>query len=110
MRSCSSAPATTIALSLFGPAFFTGVGNGITLPNANAGIVSVKPHLAGSASGLGGAMQIGGGAALSVVAAHLLGPETGPYPLLWVMLLSSAAAVLSTLMVMRSSRHAGEVR
>ncbi|MET0598873.1 MAG: multidrug effflux MFS transporter [Mesorhizobium sp.] len=98
------------ALSLFGPAFFTGVGNGITLPNANAGIVSVKPHLAGSASGLGGAMQIGGGAALSVVAAHLLGPETGPDPLLWVMLLSSAAAVLSTLMVMRSSRHAGEFR
>ena len=88
-------------LSLFGPAFFTGVGNGITLPNANAGIVSVKPHLAGSASGLGGAMQIGGGAALSVVAAHLLAPRDWPYPLLWVMLLSSAAAVLSTLMVMR---------
>ena len=29
------------ALSLFGPAFFVGVGNGMTLPNANAGIVSV---------------------------------------------------------------------
>lgn len=96
-------------LSLFGPAFFTGVGNGVTLPNANAGIVSVKPHLAGSASGLGGAMQIGGGAALSVVAAHLLGPETGPFPLLWVMFLSSTCAVASTLLVMRASRRSGNV-
>ena len=94
-------------LSLFGPAFFTGVGNGVTLPNANAGIVSVKPHLAGSASGLGGALQIGGGAALSVVAAALLSVETGPFPLLWVMFLSSSAAVLSTFYVMHVSREIG---
>lgn len=98
------------ALSLFGPACFVGVGNGITLPNSNAGIVSVKPHLAGSASGLGGAMQIGGGAALSVVAAALLSPETGPFPLLWVMFLSSSAAVIATFYVMHVSRQTGEVR
>ena len=79
-------------LSLFGPVFFTGVGNGMTLPSANAGIVSVKPHLAGSASGLGGALQIGGGAALSMLAGALMTPQSGPFPLLWVMLLSSAAA------------------
>ena len=95
-------------LSLFGPVFFTGVGNGITLPNANAGIVSVKLHLAGSASGLGGAMQIGGGAALSVVAGALLTVHSGPYPLLWIMLLSSVAAALSTLYVVRVDRIAGE--
>ncbi|CAG1010503.1 MAG: multidrug effflux MFS transporter [Rhizobiaceae bacterium] len=88
-------------LSLFGPAVFLGIGNGITLPNANAGIVSVRPDIAGSASGLGGALQIGGGALLSVVAAALLGPDSGPYPLLWVMLFSSVAAVLTTLLVMR---------
>lgn len=92
-------------LSLFGPVFFTGVGNGLTLPSANAGIVSVKPHLAGSASGLGGALQIGGGAALSVLAGALLTPQTGPFPLLWVMLLSSAAAALSTLYVIHIVRR-----
>ena len=43
-------------LALFGPAAFVGIGNGMTLPSANAGIVSVRPHLAGSASGLGGAL------------------------------------------------------
>ena len=92
-------------LSLFGPVFFTGVGNGLTLPSANAGIVSVKPHLAGSASGLGGAMQIGGGAALSVLAGALLTPQTGAFPLLWVMLLSSVAAAASTLYVICVARR-----
>jgi DHA1 family bicyclomycin/chloramphenicol resistance-like MFS transporter len=88
-------------LSLFGPALFLGVGNGITLPNANAGIVSVRPDLAGSASGLGGALQIGGGATLSVIAGAVLSPDSGPYPLLWVMLFSSVAAVVTTLVVLR---------
>jgi len=96
------------ALSLFGPVILTGLGNGITLPSANAGIVSVRPHLAGSASGLGGALQIGGGALLAVTAGALLGPTTGPYPLIWVMLLSSLAAIVSTLYVIRVARMVGE--
>ena len=41
-------------LTLFGPAFFVGVGNGLTLPSGVAGIVSGLPRLAGSASGLSG--------------------------------------------------------
>jgi len=92
-------------LSLFGPVFFTGVGNGLTLPSANAGVVSVKPQLAGSASGLGGALQIGGGAALSVLAGALITPQSGPFPLLWVMLLSSAGGIAATLWVISVSRR-----
>ncbi len=96
-------------LALFGPMIFTGAGNGITLPSANAGVVSVKPHLAGSASGLGGAMQIGGGAALSVVAGVLLTPESGAYPLLFVMLLSALGGIAAALYVIRVARQAGEL-
>jgi len=95
-------------LSLFGPAFFTGMGNGITLPNANAGIVSVRPHLAGSASGLGGALQIGGGATLAVLAGALLTPQSGPFPLLWLMLLSSLAGGVATLYVIHVARRTGD--
>lgn len=95
------------AIALFAPVTFVGVGNGMTLPNANAGIVSVRPHLAGSASGLGGAMQIGGGATLSVVAGAVLSAESGSTPLLWVMLVSSLLAVLATLYVMSVARRAG---
>ncbi len=64
-------------LGLFGSILFVGLGNGLCLPSANAGIVSVRPHLAGSASGLGGALMIGGGAALSVLAGALVGPALG---------------------------------
>jgi DHA1 family bicyclomycin/chloramphenicol resistance-like MFS transporter len=64
----------------------------------------VRPHLAGSASGLGGALMIGGGAALSVLAGALLGPTTGAWPLLWLMLACSLASIVTTLWVIRVAR------
>ncbi len=93
-------------LSLFGPMFFVGIGNGMTLPNANAGIVSVRPHLAGSASGLSGAITIGSGAALSALAGALLTPETGALPLFLVMVAVSILAILSSFYVMWVAKHA----
>ncbi|MDZ5697776.1 multidrug effflux MFS transporter [Chelativorans sp. M5D2P16] len=96
-------------MSLFGPTFFVGLGNGITLPSALAGVVSVRPHLAGSASGLGGALQIGGGAALSVLAGAFLTVQSGPYPLLFVMLSSSLCGVVATLYVIHIARRMGEL-
>ena len=91
-------------LAFFGAILFVGLGNGLLLPSANAGIVSVRPRLAGSASGLGGALMIGGGAALAVLAGALLGPATGAWPLLWLMFACSAASVVSTLWVIRVAR------
>ncbi|WP_028035145.1 multidrug effflux MFS transporter [Chelativorans sp. J32] len=96
-------------LSFFGPTFFLGMGNGITLPSANAGVVSVRPHLAGSASGLGGALQIGVGAALSVLGGALLSQETGPYPLLILMFVSSIFGVAGTLYVMQVAKTKGDL-
>ena len=55
----------TQAIAWFGPCVLVGIGNGLTNPGAHAGAVSVRPALAGSASGLAGAMTIAGGAALS---------------------------------------------
>lgn len=92
-------------LSLFGPVIMTGIGNGISLPNANAGIVSVRPHLAGSASGLGSAFQIGLGSALSVAAGAVLSVESGPYPLIWVMMSTSIAGVATALYVITVERQ-----
>lgn len=87
----------THAIGFFGPLFLVGMGNGLTLPSAMAGIVSVRPHLAGSAAGLGGAIQIGGGAALSVFAGLILTPESGPAPLLWLMLTAAVIGIGFTL-------------
>ena len=88
-------------LSLFGPILFVGLGNGVLLPSANAGMVSVRPHLAGSASGLGGALMIGGGAALSAITGALLGHGLGAWPLLGMMLASSLASLLMAYYVVR---------
>ncbi len=83
-------------LSLFVPMALMGVGNGLTLPSANAGLVSVDPRLAGSASGLGGALQMSGGAALSFLSGMFLSPDSGVFPLLAVIFLSAAAAIVAT--------------
>ncbi len=85
--------------------FFVGLGNGMALPNANAGMLSVRPELAGSASGLGGAIMIGGGAALSALAGSRLGPGTGPFPLLWIMFTSALLGMVSILYVIRRERR-----
>ncbi|KRA63515.1 multidrug effflux MFS transporter [Rhizobium sp. Root651] len=87
------------AYAFFVPLALIGVGNGVTLPSANAGMVSVQPHLAGSASGLGGAMTIGGGAVLSVLASSVLSKEDGTWPLLMVMLATGLVALLTTYVV-----------
>ncbi len=80
----------------FLPLALIGIGNGVTLPSANAGMVNVQPHLAGSASGLGGALTIGGGAALAVLASSLLSKEAGTTPLLLVMLIIAALALMAS--------------
>lgn len=85
------------AFSFFGPLALLGLGNGLTLPSANAGIVSVRPHLAGSASGLGGAITMAGGAALSALASAILTEETGALPLLLVMVACCLAAIVAIL-------------
>ncbi len=91
----------------FGLTMFMGLGNGICLPNANAGMLSVRPELAGTASGLGGAILIGGGAALAALAGVLLGPGATEMPLILLMLASSAASVVAVLFVIRRARQIG---
>lgn len=86
-------------LAFFGPILLVGLGNGIALPSANAGMLSVRPHLAGSASGLGGALMIGGGACLAALSGAMLGPGRGAEPLLYLMLAASSMGLLSTLYV-----------
>lgn len=83
-------------LAFFGPTFLVGMGNGMTLPSANAGMVSVRPHLAGSASGLGGTLMIGGGAILSSTVGAALTPETGIYPLIAAMFLTMIGAMIAS--------------
>lgn len=93
------------AFSLFGATVFAGLGNGLTMPSANAGALSVRPRLAGSASGLKGALSVGGGAILTSIASVILTEGGGPYQLLGMMLFCSMAALLAALDVLRINRR-----
>ncbi|MBK1634655.1 multidrug effflux MFS transporter [Rhodovulum adriaticum] len=97
----------THPLAFFGVMALVGLGNGMVMPNATAGMLSVRPHLAGTASGLGGAIMIGGGAGLSALAGALLAPGTGAWPLLGIMLATSLSAVLAMLYVRRIDLREG---
>ncbi len=96
---------TAGALSLFGPMVLVGIGNGMTLPNANAGVVSVRPDLAGSASGLAGALQLGISAVISALAGIVVTPQTGIKALLFLMLACVFAAVLASLAALYGGRR-----
>lgn len=52
----------------FVPMTVVALGNGVSQPNAVAAAVSVRPQLAGTASGFVGALQMGFGAVMTVVA------------------------------------------
>ncbi|MES2143443.1 MAG: multidrug effflux MFS transporter [Pseudomonadota bacterium] len=78
----------------FGLIMSVGLGNGVMLPSATSGMLSVRPALAGSAAGLGGAMMIGGGASLSALAGVVLTPTSGTMPLILLMLGSSLASLV----------------
>ncbi|KMW56105.1 Bicyclomycin resistance protein [Candidatus Rhodobacter oscarellae] len=88
----------------FGMMTLLGLGNGMMMPNAQAGMLSVRPHLAGSAAGLGGAIMIGGGAALSALAGALLTPQSGAYPLILIQFIVAALSLASILYVVRRER------
>ncbi len=95
------------ALSFFSFMTFVGLGNGMTIPNATSGALSVRPHLAATAAGLSGAIMLGGGAGLSALAGALLTVETGAMPLLWLMLTTAVLAICSIYSVIRRERQLG---
>ncbi len=91
-------------LIFFGAIAFMGLGNGMLLPNANAGMMSVRPELAGTASGLGGAMAVAGGAGLAALAGAFLHDDAGAAPLLVIMVATAGGSILAILWVMARER------
>ncbi len=91
-------------LLFFGFCTILGLGNGMLLPNSMAGSISVRPKLAGTASGLSGAIMIGGGAALSAWAGSLLTIETGALPLQMIMFVTSLLGAVAIYMVIRREK------
>jgi DHA1 family bicyclomycin/chloramphenicol resistance-like MFS transporter len=72
---------------IFLPQFIISYGNGLVLPNAIAGAVSVRPHAAGTAAGLTGFAQMATGAAITQTISILMAEATSAMPMAWMMLI-----------------------
>ncbi len=82
---------TTSAIVFFASTVCVGLGNGLTMPSANAAILSLKPALAGSAAGWTGALVLAVGAALTSVTGAILPTDAPAATLLGLMFAASFA-------------------
>lgn len=85
----------------FGCTIFVGLGNGMTTPNSNAGAMSVRPRLAGSAAGITGALTVLGGALMTTLTGLALSGEPSPMLLMALMLLASFLGLLAAAAAVR---------
>jgi DHA1 family bicyclomycin/chloramphenicol resistance-like MFS transporter len=88
-------------LILFSATICVGLGNGLTLSNAYAGLMSIRADLAGTAAGLAGALMLAAGAALTAVATTILTAAATPERLLSLMVASVALSLLAGALALR---------
>jgi DHA1 family bicyclomycin/chloramphenicol resistance-like MFS transporter len=87
---------------VFMPQMIVSLGNGLLLPGAIAGAVSVRPQAAGTAAGITGCTQMAVGAAVAQYAGTLLAGAGSALPLAVLMdALVIALAVVFALLVRR---------
>tara|TARA_B100000767_G_scaffold209379_1_gene196327 strand:- start:37 stop:1242 length:1206 start_codon:yes stop_codon:yes gene_type:complete len=82
-------------LTIFGSMVFIGLGNGFTLPSSHVGIMNVRSDLAGSASGLSGAMAVGFGAVVATLMGLMLTAENGAYNFLFILLITKIISLIA---------------
>jgi DHA1 family bicyclomycin/chloramphenicol resistance-like MFS transporter len=87
--------------ALFVPHVLIGVGNGLLLPTAVAGAVSIRPQVAGTASGVTGFIQMAIGAAAAQTSGHIIGHATSALPMLVQMLLFGIATGIAVFALVR---------
>jgi len=93
----------------FGCTVFVGLGNGMTTPNSNAGAMSVRPRLAGSAAGITGALTVLGGALGTTLSGLALSGDPSPTLLIGLMLLASFLGLLAAAAAIRLGRAASRL-
>jgi predicted MFS family arabinose efflux permease len=93
------------AFTIFGATVFIGIGNGLTLPSCNVGVMNVRTDLAGSASGLSGAMSVATGAILSTLLAATLTPDNAAYGFLAFLLAAKVVSLIAAIAIIKFERE-----
>jgi len=93
----------------FGAMILSGIGNGLTSPNASAGALSIRPHLAGSASGLSSALIMVVGSIVSTLTGALVTETNGLVLVPALMVAASVLGLAAALYVRRVNRQEAEL-
>lgn len=92
-------------LAFFVPCIAIGIGNGLTMPAANMGILSISNDHAGTASGLAAAISIGGGAMIVWLAGFYLNQASGTMAVVLAMILVALLALVAAWMAAKLERR-----
>jgi DHA1 family bicyclomycin/chloramphenicol resistance-like MFS transporter len=109
---CLASAALYVALpgwemaTIFLPQIVVGIGNGLLLPTAIAGAVSIRPQVAGTASGMTGFVQMMIGAAGAQLSGQVLAGASTAMPLLLLMLFFGIATG-TVVLILVTRRSAG---
>jgi len=76
-------------------------GNGLLLPTAIAGAVSIRSQVAGTASGITGFTQMAIGAIAVQIVSHAIAGASSPLPMLLLLLVFGVATGLAFLVLVR---------
>lgn len=87
--------------SIFIPQLIISTGNGMMLPNAIAGAVSVRPQSAGTASGITGCTQMAVGALAAQVTSWIASLSVTALPMSFTILVIGISALTSYVVLMR---------
>jgi DHA1 family bicyclomycin/chloramphenicol resistance-like MFS transporter len=88
-------------ITIFLPQIVVGIGNGLLLPTAVAGAVSIRPQVAGTASGMTGFIQMAIGAGAAQLSGHVIGHASDAMPMLLLMLFFGIATGIAVFSLVR---------
>ena len=94
--------------TVFLPQMMIGFGNGLLLPTSMAGAVSIRPQVAGTASGMTGFIQMTIGAGAAQLSGHVIAGAVDAMPMLIVMLLFGLATAAAFLALVRRPSVIGQ--
>jgi DHA1 family bicyclomycin/chloramphenicol resistance-like MFS transporter len=97
----------THPLAFFGPCVSVGLGNGLTMPAANARVLSIHPDLAGTASGLAAALTLIGAAIVAFASGLVVDASNASVAVLGAMLTTSLLSLAAAAFIAHAERVNG---
>lgn len=94
-------------LAFFGPCVTVGLGNGLTMPAANARVLSVRSGLAGTASGLAAALTVIGAGVIAFSSGLVVNASNASVAVLSVMLTASLLSLAAAVFIAQAEKAKG---